>query len=175
MWQEFSDFISTRRAKRYMTTCGSGLRARTDEFFLGEGAEIHIGNNVLLERQVRFSLGAGARIYVGDDSYIGDGSNLLAVKEIRIGKGCAISWHVLFMDTSSHPIALEGEKPETKIEPIYVGDHVWIGCRAVLLKGVHVGEGAVIANNAVVTKDVPPRTLVGGNPARVIRENVVWE
>jgi acetyltransferase-like isoleucine patch superfamily enzyme len=56
-----------------------------------------------------------------------------------------------------------------------VEDHVWIGCRAVILKGVTVGTGAIIANNAVVTKDVPPRTMVAGNPARVIKEDVIWE
>lgn len=176
MWEQISDFISTQRVKRKLTTYGSNLRARNaGEFFLGKGAEIHVGNNVLLERMVRFSMGDGARIYIGDDSYVGDWSNLLAVDEIRIGKGCAISWHVLFMDTSSHPIGIAGEKPTTKIAPIHVEDHVWIGCRAVILKGVRVGEGAIIANNAVVTKDVPPYTLVGGNPARVIREDVVWE
>jgi acetyltransferase-like isoleucine patch superfamily enzyme len=59
--------------------------------------------------------------------------------------------------------------------PIRVQDHVWIGCRAVILKGVTVGEGAIIANNAVVTKDVPPRTMVAGNPARVIKKDVIWE
>jgi len=79
------------------------------------------------------------------------------------------------MDTSSHPLGFAGEIPETKIAPIVVEDHVWIGCRAVILKGVTVGTGSIIANNAVVTKDVPPRTMVAGNPARVIKEDVIWE
>lgn len=69
----------------------------------GEGSEVHVGDNVLLERDVRISTGANARVYIGDNSYLGDGCNLLAVKELRIGKNCSISWHVLFMDTSSHP------------------------------------------------------------------------
>jgi acetyltransferase-like isoleucine patch superfamily enzyme len=136
---------------------------------------VRIGNNVLLERKVRFSLGDGARVYIGDGTYLGDFTNVLAVQEVNIGKDCAISWHVLFMDTSSHPLGFEGEQATTKIAPIRVQDHVWIGCRAVILKGVTVGEGAIIANNAVVTKDVPPRTMVAGNPARVIKKDVIWE
>lgn len=176
MWQEIYDKYTTFRVKRDLASCGANLRARNPgEFFLGKGAEVHIGQNVLLERKVRFSLGDGARVYIGDDTYLGDFTNVLAVQEVSIGKNCAISWHVLFMDTSSHPLGFEGELPTTKVGPITIKDHVWIGCRAVILKGVTVGEGAIIANNAVVTKDVPPRTMVGGNPAQVIKEDVIWE
>lgn len=172
----FKDRYSTWRVKRELASYGDNLRARNaGEIFKGQGAEIHIGDDVLLERKVRLSLGDNARIYIGDKSYLGDYSNILAVEEVRIGKGCAISWHVLFMDTSSHPFGYRGEVPVTKIAPIVVEDHVWIGCRAVLLKGVRVGEGAIIANNAVVTKNVPPRTMVAGNPAVVIKEDVIWE
>ena len=176
MWQEIKDQYTTMLAKRSLTSYGKNLRARNPGlYFPGTGAEIHVGDDVLIEREVRFSLGDGGRIYVGDRTYLGDGCNLLAVQELRIGKDCAISWHVLFMDTSSHPIGVEGEMPVLQVAPIKIGDHVWIGCRAVILKGVTVGDGAIVANNAVVTREVPPRTLVGGNPARVIRENVVWE
>jgi acetyltransferase-like isoleucine patch superfamily enzyme len=129
----------------------------------------------MLERKVRISMGDNARVYIGDDTYLGDFTNILAVQEVNIGRGCAISWHVLFMDTSSHPLGIRGEVPTTRIAPIKVEDHVWIGCRAVILKGVTVGEGSIIANNAVVTHNVPPRTMVAGNPARVIREDVIWE
>lgn len=176
MWQNIYDRYATFRVKQELASCGVNLRARNPgEFFLGKGAQVHIGNNVLLERKVRFSLGNGARVYIGDNTYLGDFTNILAVNEVNIGKGCAISWHVLFMDTSSHPLGFQGDPATTKIAPIRIADHVWIGCRAVILKGVTVGEGAIIANNAVVTRDVPARTMVGGNPARVIKEDVVWE
>lgn len=176
MWQELSDRITTWMVKRHLASCGENLRARNPGmFFLGKGAEVHIGNNVKLEKKVRFSLADNARVYIGDNSYLGDYTLVLANDEISIGKDCAISWHVLFMDTSSHPLGFAGEEPKTKIAPIRVEDHVWIGCRAVILKGVTVGEGSIIANNAVVTKDVPLRTMVAGNPARVIKEDVIWE
>lgn len=176
MWQDISDRLTTWLVKKHLASCGTHLRARNPgELFLGTGAEIHIGDHVLLERKVRISMGDHARVYIGDHTYLGDFTNILAVKEVSIGKGCAISWHVLFMDTSSHPLGTRGEVPTTKIAPIKVEDHVWIGCRAVILKGVTVGEGSIIANNAVVTRDVPPRAMVAGNPAQVIREDVVWE
>lgn len=175
-WTELRDRYDTYLVKKKLASCGDNFRARNPrELYLGKGAQIHVGNNVLLERYVRISMGDNARIYIGDNTYIADFSNLLAVKEINIGQNCAISWHVLFMDTSSHPFGYRDEAPTTKIAPIVVKDHVWIGCRAVVLKGVTIGEGAIVANNAVVTKDVPPHTMVGGNPARIIKEDVIWE
>jgi acetyltransferase-like isoleucine patch superfamily enzyme len=174
--EKWRDAFTTWQVKRVVSSYGENFRARNPGyFFLGQGAEVHVGNNVLLERKVRFSVADHARIYIGDHSYVSDYTHLLAVKEIRIGKHCSISWNVLFMDTSSHPLGVKGEVPVTRIGPIDVKDHVWIGCRAVILKGVTIGEGAIIANDAIVTRDVPPRTMVAGNPARVIREDVIWE
>ena len=59
--------------------------------------------------------------------------------------------------------------------PIVIGNHVWIGARAIILKGVIIGDGAIIAAGAVVTHDVPAYTLAGGVPAKVIREGVEWK
>ena len=59
--------------------------------------------------------------------------------------------------------------------PITIGENVWIGCRALILKGVTIGDGAVVAAGAVVTKDVPANCVVAGNPAKIIKENVVWQ
>ena len=87
MWQAISDRISTWRVKRHLTSCGKNLRARNPGLlFLGEGSEVHIGDNVLLERDVRISTGTNARVYIGDNSYLGDGCNLLAVKNFALVK-----------------------------------------------------------------------------------------
>ena len=176
LWQRIKDIYTTWLVKRKLTTCGTNLRGRNPGmFFLAEDSEVHIGNHVMLEKDVRISTSVGAKISIGDNTYLGEGSNLLAGRDITIGRNCSISWHVLIMDNSSHPLGFSGETPVTKVGPIHVQDHVWIGCRAVILKGVTVGEGSIIANNAVVTKDVPPRTMVAGNPAKVVKEDVVWE
>lgn len=79
---------------------------------------------------------------------------------------------MIIRDSDNHSIKKEGYK---KTKPIRIGNHVWIGLRATILKCVTIGDGAVIAAGAVVTKDVPPKSLVGGVPARVISTNVEWE
>ena len=59
--------------------------------------------------------------------------------------------------------------------PIHIGNHVWVGVRAIILKGVTIGDGAIIAAGSVVTRDVPANTLVGGVPAKIIKDNISWE
>jgi galactoside O-acetyltransferase len=80
----------------------------------------------------------------------------------------ALDWRLRVDDTKGW---LVGRKDWThvKIQPVKICDHAWIGFNSILLKGVTVGEGAIVAAGSVVTKDVPPFTIVGGNPARVIR------
>ena len=83
-----------------------------------------------------------------------------------------ISEDVIIRDSDNHCIKKTGYQ---KTKPIYIGNHVWIGLRATVLKGVTIGDGAIVAAGAVVNKDVPPKTLVGGVPARIISKNVEWE
>ena len=92
-------------------------------------------------------------------------------KKITIGHHVLISHDVTLMDTDSHYIEQEGFEVT---KPIKIGDHVWIGTKATILKGVTIGNGAIVAAGALVTRDVPPHALVAGVPARVIKENVRW-
>ena len=90
---------------------------------------------------------------------------------IEIGNDCTIGRDVVIRSFDGHTI----EEPGYKIsEPIKIGNHVWIGQGAQVLKGVTIGEGAIVAAGAIVTKDVPAHTIVGGIPAKVIKENVKW-
>ena len=133
-------------------------------------ANIIIGDKVTLYHDVAFYLDSpGASISIGDRTYINRRTEIKCQHKVLIGNECAISWDVVIMDTDYHSI--DG-KPS--IAEVLIGNHVWIGCRAIILKGVSVGNGAIIAANSVVTKDVLPNTLVGGNPAKVIKEGVTW-
>ena len=98
---------------------------------------------------------------------IDDAVNLYSPAKIKIGTKVAISREA-FICTASHDIT----KPNRPlvIAPITICDGVWIGARAIVLPSVTIGEGAVVAAGAVVTKDVEPWTVVGGNPARVIKK-----
>ena len=100
-------------------------------------------------------------------------SNLIlrCTERITIGEDVAISHNVTIMDSDAHEIF--GNR-HAKTQPVVIGDHVWIGTGAKILKGVTVGAGAVIAAGAVVTKDVPEDCLAAGVPARVIRKGIQW-
>ena len=89
---------------------------------------------------------------IGD--YIPGEGMKLSQREVWIGSGCSISWHVLIMDSSSYAVGYGDEEPRVRAQPV-LSDHVWIGRRAVIIKGVSVGTGAIIANNAVVTLTSP--------------------
>jgi len=131
---------------------------------INHGGEVHT-ENCQFYSGVRLEVGPGGRIEIGNGTYLNRNTLIHASKLVRIGKVCKISWDVIIMDSDMHSIT--GGRSD---EPVYIGDDVWIGCRAIILKGVHIGGGAVIAAGSVVTKDVQPRTVVGGIPARVLFE-----
>nr|WP_283163079.1 acyltransferase [Alicyclobacillus mengziensis] len=106
---------------------------------------------------------------MGNDTFLGMRSELRSMVKISIGDRCAISWDVSIMDSDFHSI--DGKPMRT---PVTIGDDVWIGSRVTILKGVTVGNGAVIAAGSVVVSDVPSNSMVGGVPARIIRQQVSW-
>jgi serine acetyltransferase len=130
--------------------------------------EMHIGSYSRLWPNVKIScvgsLNEKALLHIGERVAIGDRSEIHVGKKVVIGNDVMISWDCVIMDRDYHGI-LGAEKKE----PVIIKDHAWIGCRAIILKGVTIGEGAIIAAGSVVTKDVLPHTVVGGNPAKLIR------
>ncbi|MBO5397365.1 MAG: acyltransferase [Clostridia bacterium] len=126
-----------------------------------------------------FSIGAGSdiRIFKGGNLTLNSGYTnacvqIICADKIVIGEDVAIARDVIIRDTDAHEIL---GKNHCKTKPIVIGNHVWIGTRAIIMKGVTIGDGAVIAAGAIVTKDVPANTIVAGVPATVIRENVEWK
>lgn len=127
----------------------------------------------------------GGEIEIGSNCYIGEGTRIWSQASIRIGNDVLISHLVDIHDTDGHPIdaadrVLDGRSilqgkgyltpTKTASAPIEIGDLVWIGFKASILKGVRIGEGAIIAAGSVVTRDVPAFAIVAGNPAVVVRE-----
>jgi acetyltransferase-like isoleucine patch superfamily enzyme len=122
-----------------------------------------------------------ASIFIGKRVFMN--GSLLAAQRIDIGDDVLIAWGVTVVDHNSHSVSFSqraedvvnwgvGKKDWThvKIAPVKIHNKVWIGFNSIILKGVTIGEGAVVGAGSVVTKDVPAWTVVAGNPARVIRE-----
>ena len=138
---------------------------------------IDLGDRVTLSgNQVWFACGDDTEknLRVGDDSYIGFAAELFAGAEIVIGRHVLIANHVLINGYDGHPLdplqRAAGQRPgPDRFGPIHIGDYAWIGSKAVILKNVTIGRGAVVATGAVVTADVPELTVVAGNPARPVR------
>jgi acetyltransferase-like isoleucine patch superfamily enzyme len=116
------------------------------------------------EAGVRLEVYPGATVFIGKGTYLNRNVHIVAAESVTIGRGVKIGWDTVLMDTDLH--GHSGQPTRTK--PIVIEDDVWIGCRAIVLKGVHVGKGAVIAAGAIVTKDVPPKAVVASPRARVV-------
>jgi acetyltransferase-like isoleucine patch superfamily enzyme len=113
-------------------------------------------------------------IEVGSRSSINPNSRILCAHSIVIGCDCAISWRVTIFDfIGGHAVRVDGRELDD-VAPVIVEDRVLVGAGATILRGVRVGEGAVIGAGSIVTADVPPGALVAGNPARVVSHDVSW-
>ncbi len=151
---------------------------------VGDKDAISIGDNCVVAGEL-LTFGYGGKIRIGQWCFVGPGSHIWSANEITIGNRVLISHNVDIHDSDSHPIDSAArfeqtkaiftkghprENPGIESAPVRIEDDVWIGFGASVLKGVTIGEGAIVGARSVVTKDVPPYTIVVGNPAKVARE-----
>jgi acetyltransferase-like isoleucine patch superfamily enzyme len=97
---------------------------------------------------------------------------IICSEKISIGNNVAIANEVIIRDSDDHQIT---SYTHCKTAPVVIGNHVWIGQRAMILKGITIGDGAIIAAGAVVTHDVPADTIVAGVPTRIVKCEVEWQ
>ena len=143
---------------------------------IGRGTSIYLG--------VMFDLGPQGRVTVGDFTLM-NGSRIICDCQLDIGDHCLISWNTVLADTWRLPaeaaarrralqqLARRGAQPfasAAPAAPIRIANNVWIGFDSCVFPGVSIGEGSIVGARSVVTQDVPPFTIVAGNPARVIRQ-----
>jgi acetyltransferase-like isoleucine patch superfamily enzyme len=111
-----------------------------------------------------------AEIRIGSHSSIGDNIQIHCCERVTIGDYVLISWGVNIVEYNYHNTVDNA----IRTAPITIEDRVWIGCNVIVLSGVTIGTGSIVAAGSVVTKNVPSHSLVAGNPARVIRETKPW-
>lgn len=155
-----------------------------------ERTYLRVGENCLLNGPVIFEASTG-QVDIGDRCYIGANTTILSRNRVTLGNDVTIAWDVTIYDHDSHSISWRDRAVAVKLfyerygypdcfdqldwtnvgsAPIVIEDRVWIGFGVTVLKGVTVGEGAIIASRSVVTRNVEPYTIVAGNPAQMVRK-----
>lgn len=144
---------------------------------------VKLGNRVHCRGLLRCGARGGGHIVVGDEVYIGDDTIISSENYISIGRLTMISHGVQIFDSTGHPTCpdlrvrdwrivmkqIPGPRPEVSSKPIHIGQRVWIGFNSIVMRGVRIGDNAVIAAGSVVVKDIPPDTVVAGNPTRIVK------
>ena len=110
----------------------------------------------------------GGTLTIGDRTFFDGDTRIVCTTAVTIGSGVAMGWGCNILDCDFHTV--DGAPMNA---PVVIGDDVWIGINAMILKGVVIGNGAIVAAGAVVSKDVPAHALVAGNPAVVVREQIL--
>ncbi|MBX9580844.1 MAG: hypothetical protein K2X87_11100 [Gemmataceae bacterium] len=146
-------------------------------YISGDG-RIVLGAGVRLSGKSGFAFGRPAphppELMIGDGTFVGHACRFSVGRSVRVGRHCLLAGGVQVFDMDGHPLDADRRRagdptPPGQIAPVVIGDDVWVGAGAVILKGVTVGDRAVVAARAVVTRDVPADAVVAGNPARVVR------
>ena len=156
-----------------------GRRFRMEQlpYLVGRG-RIAIGDEVRFSGKPTFLFDNqrhdAPSLSIGDRTFIGHDSRFMLAADIRIGRDCLIAGGVGISTSDGHPLDAEARRgglstPLAQLGDVSIGDDVWIGAGAIVLKGVTIGDRSVIGAGAVVTKDVPPDVVVAGNPARIVK------
>jgi acetyltransferase-like isoleucine patch superfamily enzyme len=146
------------------------------------GARIRIGEGTLIAGTLVVE-DEGSRLNIGNNVFVGGGSLIDCLEQVSIEDDVLISYQVLIMDSDNHSLRASERVEDlrrwrsgaydwsrVRRSPVMIRSRAWIGARAIITKGVEIGEGAIVASGAVVTKNVPPYSIVAGNPARIVRE-----
>lgn len=159
------------------TSCGRGFNLLAGIPLVYGDLELHIGDHVTMHGSTTLNgakVFARPRLVIGDRTHCGSSFGVSVGEEVVIGSDVMIASHVGLFAYSSHPVEAEARikglpaSPESS-RPIYIRDKAWICTGTMIMKGVTVGEGSIVAAGSVVTEDVPPYTIVAGNPAKVVK------
>ena len=167
------------RSPLFRSRCAEvGKRLRLDRVpYVSGNVKIRIGNDVKLSGQIDILAGQvhnEPEVVVGDNVFLGHQVALRVAERIVIEEGALVAGRVLITDNDAHPLDIaaryRAEPPEPDgVKPVRIGRCAWLGTGCYVLKGVTVGDGAVVAAGSVVVNDVPPFSIAAGVPAKVVK------
>lgn len=136
-----------------------------------EHSTLEVGTHFSIHSNSRVSVAKDARLFLGS-GYINSNASIACFEAINIGYDVAIAENVVIRDSDNHEIS---DGRHIKTLPVTIGNHVWIGMNSIILKGVTLGDGCIVAAGSVVNRSFPPNSLIGGVPARILKENIQWK
>lgn len=192
----------SRAARPIQIRVGNGGRLRLADGLVEPGCQINVGGQGLVELGSGFTLGENSILSAASSSEVVFGERLLMSHDsivdaanhvgIRVGTGCTFGWHlhlyayapieisddmmassyVYIESGAGHDLIIDGQKRYP--ESMTIGKHVWVGLNSTILAGSHIGDGCMIGASSLVNRKFGERQLIAGNPARVIKEDIVW-
>lgn len=131
------------------------------------GANCTIGKFLMIQGPLYIKCTDNAILSIGNRVFFNHNCSITCSQDIRIGDNCMFANNLVIVD-HDHRVDIDGVKEELVSKPVIIEDNVWCGANVTILKGVHIGQGAVVAAGAVVTHDVPANMVVAGIPARCV-------
>jgi acetyltransferase-like isoleucine patch superfamily enzyme len=142
--------------------------------YIGYKAKAIFGRSISIGAGVKLIVKDGGELSIGDNTYFTSDMHLEAIKKIAIGAGCAISWGVTIIDDDHHQV-LSKEPGSDASAGVKIGDHVWIGCNAVILKGTEIGNNCIVAAGSIVKGKFPDNVMIAGSPAKIVKQEINWK
>ena len=170
-------FICEPLLKAYCTSYGKGLQSGVFIPWIQGAGDLIIGDDFTVYGKLSITYGTRfserPTFRIGNNVMMGHLCSFTVAKSVTIGNNCLISAYALVIDSSGHPVdpvrRLAGWPPlPEEVRPVVIEDNVWIGTGCTILPGVTIGEGSVVSAGSVVRRNIPPYSLAGGNPARVL-------
>jgi acetyltransferase-like isoleucine patch superfamily enzyme len=163
--------VENRGCLRFGVHKGLFVSPVTGSLNLENNSKLIINGEVIISPGVRVLVRKQAVLEL-ESVFINSDTSIVCCKHVKIGKNTTIGCNVEILDSDFHRLIREDFEMS---KPIIIGSNVWIGSKAIILKGVNIGSGSVVACGAIVTKNVPENTLVAGVPAKVIKKDIHWE
>lgn len=151
-----------------------GFSMKNDKTFLNIQGKMYVEGPCSIGRGCRFDISKDAILRIGKRGFVNANTMFIISHGLHIGNNCSIAWGCQFIDNDFHYINYENRQERSN--KIIIGNNVWIGCNTCILKGTIIPDNCVIGANSVVSGIFKEEsTLIAGNPARVIKKQILWQ